>query len=335
MNKIEKALSACETVIEGIENGTISVESSLLQCLKIARLTNDTDGMIWLQYEYGGYPRDESGKIERPAFTIAYNNGRGSIDKEKQYIFTELASELEEKINAQKSAVNNFSTKGASVSGEQAMYAMGSLTHSVSESTNALLNSISLHQKRLSILKAKYYDYALQKSIELTFGNVASDVFTSYREKVDNYFSDLSNDTILKLQAIEDKINSNNPEAYSQALTTCRRLFENTATELFNKYFPSYSEKTYKTKSGKDIDVSGDHYINKLSAVIETLQSKSASKSVEGSNIIYTIQWIESLNKLQCKGVHSDITKHDAMQCIIHTYISLGDILSLQENYHD
>lgn len=335
MNKIEKALTACETVIDGIENGTISVESSLLQCLKIARLTNDTDAMIWLQYEYGGYPRTEKGKTEAIAFTIAYNNGRGFIDKGAQYIFTDLASELEEKINSLKSAVNNFSTQGASVSGEQAMYAMNTLTHSVSQSTNTLLNDISLNQKRLSILKAKYYDYALQKSIELAFGNVASDVFTSYREKVDNYFSDLSNDTILKLQAIEDKINSNNPEAYSQALTTCRRLFENTATELFNKYFPSYSEKTYKTKSGKDIDVSGDHYINKLSAVIETLQSKSVSNCVEGSNIIYTLDWIDNLNKLQCKGVHSNITKNDAMQCIIHTYISLGDILSLQENYHE
>ena len=97
----------------------------------------------------------------------------------------------------------------------------------------------------------------------------------------------------------------------------------------------------YKTKSGKEIDVSGDHFKNKLSAVIEILENKSAVKSIVGSNIIYLLDWIDNLNDLQCKGVHSDISKQDAMRCIydlnnllwkciIQTYICLGDILNLQ-----
>lgn len=140
----------------------------------------------------------------------------------------------------------------------------------------------------------------------------------------------MSKDAILKLQAIEDKINSNNSELYSQALTTCRRLFENTANELFNKHFPNYKDKNYKTKSGKEINISGEHYKNKLSAVIEKPEDKSSTKSIVGSNIIYLLDWIDNLNNLQGKGVHSDITKQDAMRCIIQTYIYLGDILNLQ-----
>ena len=53
----------------------------------------------------------------------------------------------------------------------------------------------------------------------------------------------LSKEALFKLQAIEDKINSDNPELYSQALATCRRLFESTANELFDKYFPDYEDK--------------------------------------------------------------------------------------------
>lgn len=87
----------------------------------------------------------------------------------------------------------------------------------------------------------------------------------------------------------------------------------------------------YRTKSGKEIDVSGDHYKNKLSAVIEKLEKKSTSKTIVGSNIIYLLDWIDNLSDLQCKGVHSDITKQDAEKCIIQTYICLGDILNLQE----
>ncbi len=331
MNKIEKAIETCENVLDGIETEAISVSSALLQCLRIARLSNDIDAIIWLQYETGGYPRTTDGYIENEAWNIGWNHGRGYMKEGEKEIFLTLASELEEKIGAEQNAVKNFTTQGASVSGELAVIAMNNLTYSVTKSTRDIISNVALDKKRLSILKTQYYDYALHKYIEYAFGNVAEDIFSKYRDEVDNWFSKLSNETILKLQAIEDKVNSNNPELYSQALTTCRRLFEDTAKELFNKLFPDYKDSFFKTKSGKEIDVSGDHYKNKLSAVIEKLEDKSLSKSIVGSNIIYLLDWIDNLNDLQCKGVHSDISKQDAMRCIIQTYICLGDILKLQD----
>lgn len=331
MDKIGKALLACEKVIDGIEDQTISTESALLQCTKIARLLNDEESLMWLQYEYGGYPRGEDGRVERAAWALAYKMGRGYINDGKKLIFTELASELEERIIANRSAVGNFTTNWTSVAGDYAAIAVNNLTHAVTTSTTTVLNTIATCQKRLSLLKAKYYDYALKKQIELSFGNVASGIFAEYRERVDNAFSMLSKETLLKLQVIEGKLETDNPEMYSQALTTCRRLFESVAAELFAKYFPGYSQKTYKTKSGKEIDVSGDHYKNKLSAVIELLEDKSTSKTLVGSNIIYLLDWIDNITSLQCKGVHSEITRDDARKCIIQTYICLGDVLNMQE----
>ena len=330
MDKIKKALEACEKVVDGIEDGTITTESALLQCSKIARLTNDEENLIWLQYEYGGYPRNTEGKIISDAWNIAYKKGRGYQENGKLYIFTELASELEEKIIAQQKAVGNFTTNGASVSGDLALLAMDRLTTNVHRSTVTMVSDVAVAQKRLASLKAEYYEYALKKQIELTFGNVATNVFMRYRERVDIAFSELSKETLLKLQAIEGKLESGNPEMYSQALTTCRRLFESTAVELFIKYFPNYTNKTYKTKSGVEIDVSGDHYKNKLSAVIEKLEDKSPKKTIVGSNVIYLLDWIDNLIDLQCKGVHSDITKEDAEKCILQTYMCLGDVLTLQ-----
>ncbi len=331
MNKIEQALATSERVLEGVENTTISTSSALLQCLRIARLLDDIEAIKWLEYEYGGYPKDAKGFIPLDAWKIGYNNGRGYMEDGENKIFLSLASELEESITGKQQAISNFTTQGASVSGQYALLAMNNLTATVAKSTQNVLTEISQDRKRLSILQSQYYNYALQKNIELAFGNAAQNVFSAYRASVDNYFTKLSSQTIHQLKAIEDKINSDNPELFSQALTTCRRLFENTATELFNKYFPEYSEEKYKTKSGKEIDISGDHYINKISAVIEVLQDKAVSNSVVGSNILYTLDWIENLNNLQCKGVHAAISKQEAAQCIIHTYICLGDILNLQE----
>ncbi len=333
MTKIEQALECCDKVLEGFELGNITVSSSLLLCIRIARLLNDIESIEWLTYENSGYPRTAEGHIINEAWEIAYKNGRGSYNEKKQkVIFTEIASELEARIETQRKAINNFTTEGVSTAGEFSHVAMNNLTGAVTSSTGALIKNISENEKKLSMLKSKYYDYALRKQIEISFGNVTADIFYAYREDVDNYFSKLSSSTLLKLQAIEDKLSSDNPELFSQALATCRRLFENTSKELFDKHFPNYNEKTYKTKSGKNIDVSETHYLNKLSAVIEKLTDKSMSKSLIGSNIIYLIDRLEYLNKLQSKGVHSEITKKDAMQCIIHTYICIGDILSLQGN---
>ena len=39
---------------------------------------------------------------------------------------------------------------------------------------------------------------------------------------------------------------------------------------------------------------------------------------------------MEQINSRQSAGVHSEVTREEAMQCIIHTYITLGDILSLK-----
>lgn len=331
MTKFEQALETCEKILTGIELGTLATSSMLMMCLRVARLTNDTDAIEWLQYENSGYPRDEDGRVISEAWNTAYNRGRGSYNKDKQrVIFTTLASELEGRIYSNRTALNNFSTSGASVSGDYANLAMNTLTRSVSNNTVSLLNDITEEERKLALLKAQYYDYASKKHIELSFSSTTADVFSVYREKVDSYFSKLPSDIISKLRAIDDKINSNNPELYSQALTTCRRLFGDVADELFKINFPNYTEKMYKTKSGKEIDVSGEHYKNKLSAVIEKLQDKSANKCLIGSNILYLIDRMDTLNDLQCKGVHNEISKEDAMQCIIHTYICLGDILSLQ-----
>ena len=331
----EQALEACEKVINGIEDGTISVSASLLLCRKIARLVNDPEGQEWLGYEYGGYPRDQDGFILHDAWETAANHGR-SYQKEndngikENHIFTELCEELSATIESEKKALANYSTQGYSVSGELALLATERMTLRVAQNTGELLRSIKTFERRLSILKSQYYDYAVKWQIELQFGKTAQTVFEEYQERVDRYFSSFPTTTIQKLNAIEDLMEDGNPERYAQVLTSCRRLWSETAKALFNEVLPNYPDKTFKTKSGTVIDISGDHDNNKLSAVIETLQSKAAKNTLVGSETKYLIDWMEQINGKQNTGVHASVTREQAMQCIIHTYIALGDILSLK-----
>ena len=335
-SKRNQALEACDKTINGIEDGTLSVLSSLLLCKKIARLVNDLDGQEWLNYEYGGYPRGTDGYVLYDAWKVAADHGRsyqstGVEGKCSTVIFDDLCGALESTIDSNKKALGNFTTQGYSVAGDLALLATSRMTADVASATNNLLNMTAIAEKRLSILKSQYYDYAVRWQIELQFGSTAKSVFEEYQEQVDNYYSYLPTETLQKLNAIEDLMEDGNPERYAQVLTSCRRLWSETAKILFTEVLPEHHGPIYKTLSGKEIDVSGDHDNNKLAAVIETLQSRAFKNTLVGSEIIYLIDWIEQINKRQNAGVHTDVTREQAAQCIIHTYIALGDILSLKD----
>jgi hypothetical protein len=45
---------------------------------------------------------------------------------------------------------------------------------------------------------------------------------------------------------------------------------------------------------------------------------------------MYLAVWLKQINDIQNAGVHSEGTEEQAKRCIIHTYIALGDILSLK-----
>ncbi len=333
--KKEQAIEACEKVINGIEDGTLSVSSSLLLCMKIARLVNDQDGIEWLGYEYGGYPREEDGHVTLRAWKIAASHGRkyqytNKDGKKSDVIFIELCGELEATVESDSKALGNYSYQGFSVAGEYASVATSSIVSSVQRNTNELRKDIRTAERRLSILRSHYYDYAVKWQIELAFGDMAKTVFEEYQNKVDRYYSLLPTATLQKLNAIKDLMEDDNPERYAQVLTSCRRLWSETAKQLFDEVLPNYQMKCFTTKSGKKIDISGDHDNNKLSAVIETLQAKAAKNTLVGSETLYLVDWLEQINNMQNTGVHGDVTRHQAMQCIIHTYIALGDILSLK-----
>lgn len=329
-----QAIAACEKIINGIEDGEITISSALLQCMKVARLVNDVDAIEWLNYELGGYPRNDKGYLTTSAWDVAVQHGRSYVDKKdkKTYVFTDLVAELENIISNSKDALNNFSTQGFSVSGDMALLATSRMTENVNQATNNLLNTAKTNEQRLSVLKVQFYGYAIKWQMDLQFGNTAKKIFEEYQEKVSLSFSKLSTATLQKLSAIEDMMEDGNPERYSQVLTSCRRLWEDTAKQLFDEVLPNYKEKLFKTKTGKEIDVSGDHYNNKLSAVIETLQGKAAKNTLVGSETIYLVDWMEQINNSQSSGVHSNVTREQAMQCIIHTYIALGDILNLKDD---
>ena len=333
MDKKEPILSACEKVLNGIEDSSLSGTSALLICKKIARLTEDDDAMMWLDFEAGGYKRTPDGKrIDGVAFDIGFRHGRGLLTDNQKRIFVELISELENTIEANLASIKCFTTDGVSVSGDSGYVAMNRFVSGVQGSISSLNENIKECSRKRSILLNEYYNYAHSKQVEMLFGDYTKSIFERYQNQVNNYFNTLNKDLILKMAAIQKAMNEDNPESFSQALTTCRKLFVEIAKDLFAKVLPNHIDVMFKTNSGKEIDVSGDHTINQLSAVIETLENKASKNTIVGSNVIYVVDWLDALNNSQSKGVHHTISREEADRCIIQTYISLANIISLYLN---
>jgi hypothetical protein len=333
-NRIDEALELSEKILEDIEMEKISISSIALRCLRLARLTNDSDAMKWFEYEVSGYPHSASNTLEGDAFEIAYSRGRkvANDNPTNKRVFSTLADELESEIEADKLAIKSIKSEGVSVSGEWAAAAMGNFTNVITDNLKKYVSGISDKTEKLSIIRGNYYKYVLSVNYELKFSGRVDELFNKYRSSIDSSFIELIPASLKKLDAIYNNLSSDNKESWSQSLTTCRRFFQDVADNLFSKYLPDFNEGKYKTISGKDLDITGDKYINRLYAIIDSIQQKKTENTITGSHIMYIVDWIDKLHDNLCKGVHSDISFEEAERAVIHTYTCLGDICSIMKN---
>ncbi len=321
MNRLEECRDEAKKVLTGLEDGTLTIGQSALKCLKVARLMGDEQALLWLRYETGGYPRN----MPPETFKLAWDKGRGYYSDTKKRVFIQTADEIESLIIACQEALKGYSTSGVSISGERAAAAMDNLTRTVGHSTRNLLKNIMVIQKRLARLRGNYYDYALAVYNGLNYSGRVEDIFHEYREQVDASLAAAIPETLRRLQTAYECLDSEDHESWAQVVFTCRRLMRGLADKLYKHPV----DQPYITKSGRELDVTGSNYKNKLFAVIDEFGDSSARVRLTVSNIIYIINYVEDLYQLINRGdqVGSAINYQEARMAVIHTYVLLGDIL--------
>jgi len=333
MDKVELALQLSEEILAGIETESLSTSAAALRCLRLARLISDGPAIQWFQYETTGYSETPDGHIENQAFMVACGHGREIVPsvEGKRQIFIELADEVEATIQTSQKAMGTLTTHGVSVAGEYAFAAIRELSSNVAAQTTAFLQIIKGSQRHLTILRGKYYDYVLSLNLELKFSQRAEEIFRSYRLSVDKLLAKLAPESLKRLDAAYERLSSTNPESWAQAVTSCRRVLQEVSDALFTGSKPS----PYTTKSGKVLDISGDHYLNRLFASVDALASSPTSRRLVGSNVIYVVDLIDNLHNILNRGVHDlddKLTYEEARAAILHTYMLLGDVATLVLN---
>jgi len=292
-------LELSNNILDEFELGKRSIEAIYYKVNRLCRLSNDMDMLSLLSYEISGYP--DIGQIPKQILELAIQIGRCNA---KGTIFAQPVKALEEVVITNK---------------ERLKYCMNIPERErVTTSINAATSAISKSKNYI-------YQYVLEKNIEIKFSQLAQDVFSSVRDKVDELIDKNFHESINKLSAIYNNLQSNNNEDWSNAVHSCRRVLQDLSDVVFPPSEP-------RTKNGKQILLDKKNYINRLVAFIEDSSKSKRFNELVGSHLYYIGNRIDSIYGASNKGSHVNIVdKDEASRYVVYTYLLLGDILSLTD----
>ena len=169
-------------------------------------------------------------------------------------------------------------------------------------------------------LQIKKRSHILQK---LAFTEATKTSFDYLKEEVDDKLLDLNPEIAEKLMIVFKSVSKDNSEEWSQALASCRRIVEKLADELFLPI----KEEVKGRKLGQT------QYINRLWAFMDKAIESKSNKEVAKVHVDLLGIYIQSNHKLTNKGVHTDVTKLEAVKTVFHIYLMLADLLDLLHNW--
>jgi len=345
--KLEKALAISDEILNNIENTDLSFEQILLKCKKLARLRDDFDALNWFTAELHGYgPGVEIPDITRQDLErYAEKSGRITVctnpvtKQEERNYWTASVSEIEAEIQTNLIALEKLQppsqfTPAISKSSYQSSYTGPTSSEFVVEKYQDVLNAIGHIKKTISEVIKNYrsilskikngvYNYVLNINLQLRFETVTESIFQNTKVVVDKMLAAVCPDAMKKFVAAYNRLYSDNPEEWSQAMSSCRNIMK----EFADHVFPAQKEN-YRKKNGEELVVSDDKYKNRLLAFIDKSTSGDKGKFLESRVADLEIR-IHTLNDLLSKGTHEGLDLLDVRICVLDEYLLIGSLIGL------
>jgi len=326
---MKEALDLSETILDNIESGESSLSGVALKAKRLAYILNDTNYQKILDYEINGYPTTPDG-ISNEVWECAVIANRTYQEKDtktgevKTFAYRESIETLEGDLQIKCSKLEKMpvpdytSPIGLSVCE----------TSHVVVQESFLQNRIDELHQRLSARKQFIHSYVSQKYVELKFSSLAGDAFSRIQESVNSSIGSLISTGNQKFSSIHKNLESDNPEDWSNAVHSCRRILQ----ELADAVFPPQNEPRCKIINGKEkrIKLGPDEYKNRLICFVEYNSKSERFKELVGSHLNFLIDRLESVIEAANKGSHTTIIKREeADRYVVYTYMIVGDIISL------
>jgi len=334
---LAEALNLSSEILKNIELTEIPLANIALKAIRLARLLNDFSYQKIMEYEAGGYPVEPGG-----VSPIVWDLGKfaGRVYKEtdtetkevQEYIYRESINEMEETLRTAEVALSAARDSDTSISSANPNQFVNTNSKSNQLERTVIRRSISQEAQRIASRRTFIYQYALRIHYELKFSGIADDIFTRVRQRTDDKIGRLIPDSIQKITAIYEGLSSENSENWSNAVHSCRRILQDLADVLFP---PTNDEKIVEVGGKKrTIKLGKDQYINRIMAFVENSSQSTRYENIVGSHLEFLGERLDSVFKAAQKGSHDIIvSKEEADRYVVYTYLLVGDILSLNDEW--
>ena len=340
----DRILKLVEEAISALDTGNQKLSVVIRKCIRIARLRNDFTNLLWLEREMidatneyerarvlgeirPHFTKDQFDKLnktivemwikERPVLQLDNNIQPIATDLIIGEGIGELEIDLEGWLNTYQNAVtpqgmHPFDTTNID---NQNFYLRMSAQHQINH-----------YRSILERIKNRVYDFLSQTEKQIIFGQIHSNIFEQNRQYVERRLGQLCPEALLKFVAAYRRSQENDPESRAHALTSCRRLIK----DLADKLYPP-TEESVEGADGETRILNDDKFKNRLWQYVYEQIGRSTSGELLLANVQDLGNRIDRLYKLTNKGVHAEVSVFEVNQCLIQTYILVGDILRIED----
>jgi len=318
MNPSDEALKIIEESLLELESAKGSVTSAIHKLSRAAFLIDDQEIYKWCQIQlgYDYYCFHLQNYINALLLSIkdkSDENIKKVNDCEKRLI----EAGLNEKYHYNLAELNHKSDEsGGGYKG------IGFIEERYSDLVRLKIGNDDTYYKNnlfehISYIKSKTHKFGTKLYNNLKYSKTSKYCFDVLRDTIDSKLLDIDAEIAEQLMVVFQSISSNKEEEWSQSLTTCRRIIKGVADKIFP---PSKSD--YKGRK-----VGKEQYINRIWCFFDKNIDSESNRELSKSHIDYFGSWIERINKISNKGVHSSISYIDAVKTVFHLYLMLADLL--------
>ncbi len=320
-------LELITSAIEEFDSPEMSLSALVRKAIRIAKLRDDFDNLMWLELEM--VAKDDMESRKRLAIEYLSHYSLEAYKDNRVKIKSEFVAERSFKTIDEADNVKDI-VCGLSISEiEESLGEIRSIFLSGAIDPTYVNASLLQTQLRgvLERVKQRVYRFLIDTEHQMRNGKYGSDIFERNKKYVHAQLEIIAPQALEQLGSIYQRAEENTPESRSQALISCRRILKTLADTLY----PA-KDNFVADDNGEKRDLSDDKYINRLWMYITEKISKSKSKEMLFAQATDLGNRLDKAYNLSNKGVHADISEFEMSQCIMQTYLLIGDILRIREN---
>lgn len=339
MNPQDYILNLVREALAEIDLPSSRLGSTVRKAIRIARMRNDHLNLWWLELELVTHDNATARKRvlgdilphmtkeqydfhgQRQALEYCEERGLPTAEGEDPKVCALGVEEIETQVEHFERIHANANPPGGMTPFDTAAF---------HDSSSRLRNQASLLIANLKAVLARIRErvahYLSAAETQLVYGQTNADVFEQNRQYVDSKLTDMCPEALSIFRAAVERVKQGDDEARAHALTSCRRVLKSLADRLY----PPVTTPVLGP-DGKKRDLGDDKFVSRLWQFVADRCHGSRS----GDVLLTTLQdlggRIDAIYCLTNKGVHAQVSAFEMNQCVIQTYLLVGDILRVAD----